>query len=260
MKKTFDILIFSGQSNMQGQTEGLPEHNPVINTALEYHSLSDTFIPLMHPVGEDIGDKLLCAAHNGCGTLVPAFCRTYSSSTNHDVIAVHAARGDTTISEWLPETDRYTTLTKKISGAVKKASKDFNIGKIYFIWLQGESDAIAGTSAAEYEKMLISFKNSLFKMFDIEKFCLIEMGYFCRIAPWLEYSRNGEGILRDEEIMHAQEHMPKIDSDFVILTDICKTICLDSEYMNPFVGGHYNNKGMDLIGETAGKALAELNI
>lgn len=34
----------------------------------------------------------------------------------------------------------------------------------------------------------------------------------------------------------------------------------DSEYMNPFVGGHYNNKGMDLIGETAGKALAELNI
>lgn len=83
-----------------------------------------------------------------------------------------------------------------------------------------------GTSAAEYEEMLISLKNSLFKMFDIEKFCLIEMGYFCRIVPWLEYSKNGEGILRDEEIMRAQESIPKVDSDFVILTNICKTICL----------------------------------
>lgn len=227
MKKTVDILIFSGQSNMQGETEGLPKHNPIIHTASEYRVLSDTFVPLMHPVGEDIGDKLLlCAAHNGCGTLVPAFCRTYSSLTNRDVIAVHAARGDTTLSEWLPETDRYATLTKKISGAIKKASKEFNIEKIYFIWLQGESDAIAGTSAAEYEEMLTSLKNSLFKMFDIEKFCLIEMGYFCRIVPWLEYSKNGEGILRDEEIMRAQESMPKVDSDFVILTNICKTICL----------------------------------
>lgn len=86
------------------------------------------------------------------------------------------------------------------------------------------------------------------------------MGYFCRIAEWLEYSKNGEGKLRDEEIMAAQESVTLTDDDFVLLTDICKTISMDEEYMNPNVGGHYNNKGMEKIGKTAGAKLAEFSM
>lgn len=252
-----DVLIFAGQSNMQGETEGLPTENLPINNALEYRFLSNSFIDLKHPVGEDINGDILLGAKNGCGTLVPDFCDEYIKITGKKAIAVHTARGATTISQWLEGTERYSLMIKKISSAIQKAQESYEIGKIYLIWLQGESDAIIGTTKAEYEKMIIDFKNSVKADLKIDKFCIIEVGYFCRVASWLEFSKNGEGILRDEEIMNAQHNLPLIDSDFFLLTDICKTISLDSDYMNPNVGGHYNNKGMTLIGKTAGKALAE---
>ena len=53
-----DILIFSGQSNMQGQTEALPFPNDPVSDALEYRLLTDSLVPLMHPVGETIAELL----------------------------------------------------------------------------------------------------------------------------------------------------------------------------------------------------------
>ena len=51
--KATDIIIFCGQSNMQGQTERLSE-NEIVATAFEYKFLDDLFVPLQNPVGEDI--------------------------------------------------------------------------------------------------------------------------------------------------------------------------------------------------------------
>ena len=48
-----DIIIFSGQSNMQGQSECLTGTDAVPN-AFEYKYLDDKFEPLRNPVGEDI--------------------------------------------------------------------------------------------------------------------------------------------------------------------------------------------------------------
>ena len=254
--ENIDILIFAGQSNMQGETEGLPDLNPTINNAFEYRFTSDSLKPLNHPVGEDINGDILCGAKNGCGTLVPHFCNEYIKNIGRKVVAVHIARGSTTLSQWLKGTDRYFCMTEKINSAIKKVKENYRINKMFFIWLQGESDAIIGTTQKEYEKMIIDFKNAVNCDFNIDKFCIIEIGYFCHIAPWLELSKNGQGIFRDEEIMRAQESVVEKDKSFIMLTDICKVISLDSQYMNPNVGGHFNNKGMALLGKTAGKQLA----
>ena len=48
-----DVIIFGGQSNMQGQSERLSENVPV-KSALEYRLLTDSLVPLSNPVGEDI--------------------------------------------------------------------------------------------------------------------------------------------------------------------------------------------------------------
>lgn len=253
-----DILIFAGQSNMQGQTGEKPEENQVVAGAMEYRFLTDSLIPLCDPVGEDIENGLLLAAHNGCGTIVPDFCRTYINKTARNIVAVHTARGSTTISEWLKGTARYECMIRKISAAIQKVERFSEVGKIYFVWLQGESDAIIGTSQAEYERMITNFKNQLKADLKINKFGIIQIGYFCRIVPWLEFSKNGEGIFRDEKIMTAQKHIPEVDKDFVMLTDICKKISMDSEYMNPNAGGHYNNKGMSVIGQKAGDTLGKI--
>lgn len=95
-----DIIIFSGQSNMQGQTESLP-YTRIVNGAYEYRMLEDNIIPLKHPVGENINEVLL-GAHEGNGSLLPAFCRAFVMKSGQNVLAVHAAKGATTIAEWLP--------------------------------------------------------------------------------------------------------------------------------------------------------------
>lgn len=158
MNSEFDIIIFAGQSNMEGETEGLPKDNDAVIGTLEYRFNTNELIPLMHPVGEEIGNELLSGATNGGGCLVPDFCREYVSETNHNVIAVHTARGSTTISKWLKGTERYECMSKKISAAIIKTKELGSINKIYFVWLQGESDAIIGTSKKEYMQMLTELK------------------------------------------------------------------------------------------------------
>ena len=53
MNKKTDIIIFGGQSNMQGQTDYLSECEQV-QDAVEYRFLTDSFVPLKNPTGEDI--------------------------------------------------------------------------------------------------------------------------------------------------------------------------------------------------------------
>lgn len=258
MKKCVDILIFGGQSNMQGQTESLPESNEPVENALEYRYLTDSLEAVAHPVGERLEDGLLLGASGGRGSMIPDFCRTYTQKTGRKVVAIHAARGNTKIAEWLKGTDRYACALKKIRAGIEKAKSMAEVNKIYYIWLQGESDAIERTSEKEYLKMLTDYKNDLKEDVGIEKFAIIEVGYFCATVRWLTDRTKEDGRTCDETIMCAQERVAEEDPDFVVLTQICKQLSLDEQYINPQADGHYNNKAMTHIGTIAGEALAQL--
>lgn len=259
MQKPIDILIFGGQSNMQGQTESLPQPNLPVAGASEYRYLTGSLIPLCHPVGETIGDSLLLGADSGHGSLIPDFCRTYIEATDHHAVVIHAARGATTVSQWLSGTERYCQSVKKILAGIEKAKKHGSINNIYYIWLQGESDSIERTTTEDYMRMLTAYKNDLKQAVGIDKFCIIEVGYFCGSVTWLQDRTREEGILCDEAIMSAQERLPLTDNDFVLLTQVCKTLSLDPDCINPYAQGHYNNHAMTQIGTVAGTALARLN-
>ena len=246
--ETVDIIIFSGQSNMQGQTEALPDPNPIIENALEYRFDGNALIPLRHPVGELVTVcQYFLAADSGHGSLVPDFCNEYAKLKGRKVIAVHAAKGATTISEWLHGTQRYHYLKFKVNAAIDKVKENYNIGKIYMVWLQGESDAVIGTEYDEYYKKLIQFKNDVKKDFGIDKFGVIGVGYFTK-----------EGNA-DQKIMSAQKQAAKDDSDFIYLTDICEKLSLDKTYINPNAAGHYTNAALKIIAKEAAKTLALLN-
>lgn len=256
-----DVLIFGGQSNMQGQTEGLPRENLPVDGVLEYRLAGDELIPLRHPVGETISgpdEVLLRGSVHGSGALVPDFCRAYVKQTGIPVVAIHAAKGSTGIGQWLPGQNRYIYALEKLRRGIEKARALGTVRHIYYIWLQGETDAIRRTSKADYMRMLTEYKNSLKQDAGIEKFGIIEVGYFCYTVRWLKNRTREEGRMNDEAIMAAQEALPEMDSDFVLLTQICKTLSLDEAYINPFEDGHYNNRAMTVIGETAGTALAAL--
>ena len=254
-----DIIIFGGQSNMQGQTEGLPQENEPVAGALEYRYLTDECIPLQHPVGEDVRpEKWIAASAGAGGSLVPDFCRAYTLTTGREVLAVHTAKGSTTLAEWLHGTQHHYWAQKKWLGAIKKAKSFGKIGHIYYVWLQGKSDALIQTSEKEYSQKLITYKNELKAEIGIEKFGIIKVGYFACMASWIEGSTE-EKRAWDEAIMSAQERAVKEDEDFVMLTRLCTELSQNPEHINPNAVGHYNNATMKLIGTEGGKALADIS-
>lgn len=260
-----DILIFAGQSNMQGQTERLSEDEAVEN-AFEYKYLTDTLSPLKNPVGEDIRfdgtegypvlkdtnlsiwhkDNVLGASCYKNTNMVPSFCRAYIKKTGHKVVAVHVAKGSTVISDWQAGTDVYRAMKNKSLAAIAKTEKDYRVDNVFFIWLQGESDAIEGCQKQEYKSKLKSLAESLKKDVGFTRFCVIQVGTFA----------NDE---RDFEIMNAQSEMCREDEDFVMLTEIAADMNKEEKYMNPFVEGHYSALGQEKLGEIAGNALAVFN-
>ena len=56
--------------------------------------------------------------------------------------------------------------------------------------------------------------------------------------------------------MQAQEQIVSENKDFILLTQICKTLSLDSTNINPNADGRFNNKAMAVIAKEAANALA----
>ena len=252
-----DVIIFGGQSNMVGETEGPPESNEPVKGAYEYRYGENDLVELKHPVGEDLFWGALEGSVKGGGSLVPSFCRTYVNKTGRTVVAIHVACGSTTVAEWLHGTRRHYHTIRKINAAFEKIKEKYEINDIYYVWLQGESDAIIQTSEEEYFSKLIQYKNELKSEIDFKKFCIIKIGYFASVADWIEGTKEDK-IKRDEAIQRAQERVVESDKDFVMLTRVCTEYSRDKNHINPYVGGHYNNATLDLIGASAAETLSTL--
>ena len=255
-----DIIIFGGQSNMQGQTGAVPEVNEPVAGALEYKLTGNELVPLKLPVGEDIGgNKYLLGASHDCGSLIPAFCRAYVNETGREVVAISACRGDTTVEDWQKGTYRYRAAANKIKRGIAKAGERGEIGHVYYVWLQGESDAVIESTEEEYLERLVRYKNTLKNEIGIEKFGIIKVGYFYCTSQWHKGVSNYDDKKKcDEAIMSAQERAVAEDSDFVMLTRVCPELSMKPEYINPEASGHYTNAAMDIIGTEAAKGLAAI--
>lgn len=267
-----DIIIFSGQSNMQGQSEALPKENLPVDGAMEYRYDGDELVPLKHPVGECLDDNgnivlgrdgdlwkdwdksqesvrwlldtnALLAPCEGNANLVPFFCDAYVKKTGRKCVAVHTAKGSTTISYWLKGARGYEIMLKKAKAAIEKVNPD----NIYFVWLQGESDAIASRKLKDYKKDIEDLNNSLKQDLGIDKFGVILVGRFTDDE-------------RDFEIIEAQRQVCKENPDFIMLTELSQTLLKDKENVNPDAKGHFSLKGFEALGKDAGDSLGNFVI
>ena len=252
-----DLIIFGGQSNMQGQTERLSE-TQTVEGALEYKWLTDELTPLKNPTGEDIrydwtagytflhesdpaawlNAHVTGSACYGYTNLVPAFCRAYVQSTGRLVVAAHIAKGSTMISDWLPGTPGYEALVKKGSAAKEQAKAE----RVFFVWLQGESDAIFRTTKEAYRASLVQLCRGLKEDLTLERFGVIRVGHFTCDE-------------RDTVILNAQDEICRENEDFLMLTDMATTLNERPACMNPYCGGHFSALGLELLGDAAGRAL-----
>ncbi len=241
-----DIILFGGQSNMEGQTEGCPDDRESVPGALEYKYLSNQYTTVQHPAGEDI-PPYFGGACDGGGCILPDFCRAYRRvRSDTTVAAVSMPLGATHIGQWMPGTEQYDMVLKKARAAIAAAPEP--IEHLYYVWLQGESDALMERSEEDYLAMLTAYKNALKRDLGIEKFGIIRVGYF---ASCYDLPREN-----DEAIIHAQERACREDADFIMLSRLTAFLSQDQTYINPFEKGHYNNRAFILLGNDAGHALA----
>jgi len=255
-----DLIIFSGQSNMEGETESIPDDNSPVEGALEYRYLENRLVPLIHPAGENIGlngrfylprhtdgwettkNCALLSAWKKRVNMVPFFCDSYVKTSGRSVVAVHCAKGNTTIDYWLKGNTGYDMLCKKAKSAIRAVHPKH----IYFVWLQGESDAIHNTGKSVYKAKLLSLYNSLKSDLGIDLFGNILVGRFTMDD-------------RDFDIINAQKELCREHDGFVMLTEITSYITSMPRYMNPDAFGHFSTEGQKLIGTLAGRRLAMIS-
>ena len=259
-----DLILFAGQSNMQGQTETLLDAS-VVQNALEYRFLSDSFVPLQDPVGEDItcegtagdafcegGDAAAWLARHALGsacyghsTMVPSFCRAYAAAAGCTVLAVPVAKGSTQAADWLPGTDGYAVLVKKAAAALKLARRNYDVRRVRLAWLQGESDAIAAVSKETYMAQLRELNVALQQALGLDCFGIIRVGSFI-------------GTPKDAVIQTAQEELCEKENGFVMLTRLTAELERDPRWMNPGVAGHFGAAGLACLGKAAAQTMAML--
>ena len=239
-----DIIIFSGQSNAQGATGSMPQPNEPVSGAFEYRYLTDSLQPLGHPCGEDIDGELV-EAYEGFGSLPPYLCAEYVRLTGREVVAVHAARGSTTVK----------------AAVVDACSHDM----VFSTYLRHHAHqaetalrVLDEIGADEYLERLTAIKNAFRADAGIDVFGIIKVGYFNYIIPHSTPRDPLETKTADETIMEAQERAAAQDRDFVMLSRLCPKLSLDKNMLNPRDPGHYNNEALELIGKDAAKTLAKL--
>lgn len=269
-----EVFIFLGQSNMQGQTERLSESEPVEN-AVEYRAVTNEFAPLKNPVGEYLDENcqpilltpeqirdevnidnlsVLAASFKGTTNMVPSFARAYLAERKTNFVAVHAARGSSVISKWIPGTIGYGAIVKKTKMALSAIHDE--IGGVYAVWLQGESDTLIGTKKDAYLEALNSIIDALKKDVGLVKFGIIEICNFAEYATWIEASET-ERKTKVHDIRAAQREICQSRADTIHLTAIADELYQDPANRHPNVPGHFSAKGIEILGATAGKAFAD---
>lgn len=243
---TVDLVIFAGQSNMSG-VGGDAKEAPSVANGQGYEFRKGKCATGLYTVEEPFGiyaDGYLSDPDGvRSGTLVSAFMNTYYSRTNVPVLGVSAARGGTGIDFWNQQEVQQDLLDKYNSAKAWCASNNVKIRHRYVVWLQGETDAIAGRSGDEYQKMLKSAFASLFKQ-GVEQVFVIAIG-------------NAGGFPGAYDVIEvAQESLCAKDPHFTLGTNVLHTlpdVCTPDTI-------HYNQQSLNQAGSLCANTCASYSL
>ena len=231
---TVDLVIFAGQSNMSGVGGNAVDAPTVANgEGYEFRQgkCETGLYSVVEPFGIYANGYLSDPDGLRNGTLVSAFMNTYYGRTGVPVMGVSAARGGTDINFWNQQEVQQDLLNKYMSAKAWCASNNVRIRHQYVVWLQGESDAIAGMSGAEYQNKLKSAFAVLNKK-GIEQIFIITIG-------------NAGGFPGAYDvIVNAQEDLCARDPHFTLGTDVLHTlpdVCTPDTI-------HYDQKSLNQAG------------
>ena len=160
------------------------------------------------------------------------------------------------IANWLPGGDIYPVLYAKVRGAIAAAKREFGaVGRIAFVWQQGESDALCGTAEEDYLERMQILRAAAIRDFGIDTFAVIRNGPFASIVSW--HRADPEDALRaDRTVQEAQERFCRDTPDCTMLTRRITELVREERYLNPEAEGHLSALGLETIGAEGGRELA----
>ena len=147
-KKTIDVIVFAGQSNMMGHGNAKGAPSVKKKSAYAYLPVSSPgkVSGFSEPFGSQENDKyinnMMGDENLATGSMVSAFVKAYYKETKTPVLAVPCAMQGTGSYSWASM--RYQAIIDRASAAQKAAKKaGYKVGHVYLVWMQGESDALA---------------------------------------------------------------------------------------------------------------------
>jgi carbohydrate esterase-like sialic acid-specific acetylesterase len=163
-----DRFVIAGQSNAVGQAS--VNYFYTSGTILGMSPFAAIFggnyahLQLVDPVGFQTGWVDAVNDNSGIGnfggSIWPLVATSYITSTGLPIEMIPCAKDSSSISQWLPAADHQDRTT--LYGACNYRVQQSGGVVKGWLWWQGESDAVAGTSSATYESNLKTIADAAF--------------------------------------------------------------------------------------------------
>ena len=155
------LIIISGESN----AEGIGTNSCAASGELDV----DPRVQIMQPSGAfadlNIGSNNNLTSSGGHGLELEIQNLIATKFGNRTVYIVKAGVSGSAISQWLPGTANYDTLTTRLNNAIARLNEANKIPVICHWYSQGINDVVAGTNATTWQTQTLSLFNSLWAVY-----------------------------------------------------------------------------------------------
>ena len=246
-----DLVLFIGQSNMAGRGTARSATKVKEGHAYEFRAISDPtkLYPLEEPFG--VNENNLSSGVNEnkkTGSMVSAFCESYYAVTGRPIVAVSCSKGGEKISFFDKGGNVYEDACNRMKSAQSFLEQEYENGNThlklrgtYVVWLQGESDGDAGTTAATYTRTLNKIVKGFRDDIGAQQTFIIPIG---------TYNGNNESrkanyaAIRNAQIAYCEDSaLATVIS--TQLTDLHRYGYMKDEF-------HFKQEGYEIFGKDAG--------
>lgn len=242
-RRTMDVILFMGQSNMSGANGDASQAPELIKGAgYEYRAITEPerLFVLEEPFGENehregaLDDREILERR---GTLVTSFVNAYYEETGTPVAAVSASRGSSSLNGWLNKGLKEDA-AQRLEGAKECLKKEkIRIRHIYMVWFQGEADVNLKLTKEEYKEGLNALVSYMGEQ-GVEQCFLIQMG------------TDGENSEYHQAVMQAQLEVCEESEQITLASKLpCELNGTDMKDRGKI---HFTQKALSLIGADAG--------
>lgn len=241
-----DLVLFMGQSNMAGRGDSSLATVVEEGHAYEFRAISDStkLYPVIEPFGINENNAESGVSENKkTGSLVSAFCESYYSETATPIVAVSCSQGGTGINFWDTNRPAYEDACNRLRKAETflSESEEFYVRGTYIVWLQGETDADNGVTAARYTKTLNKIFGAFKQDVGVDHCFIIPIGGFNGTN---QTTKGYYDVIRQAQIDYCAEE------DYATVISIqLHDMYLNGQMTDNF---HYTQNAYEIVGRDAG--------